>query len=220
MELVANDDPLEGMRLRIEQMDALLGYEPQEGFADRCWVLHRLSADGRPVQWNSVLAHANRTLADWQYTPSADVFSGLSLPQTIELPLVGEIDQESLARLVEILSRHSSDGLKTESYWAQAAIEDIGEPVPSRRGRIEEAVALYDACKSPVKTVPTQFPAHWWPLDLSWFVLTDWDLSATEVFGSHALIAEILADSKLDAVRHPSIAEVQGNAVQWRDQEN
>ncbi|MER6693172.1 hypothetical protein [Streptomyces minutiscleroticus] len=51
----------------------------------------------------------------------------------------------------------------------------------------------------------------------SWFVLTDWDLSATEVFGIPPLIADLLADDGLDAVRHPSIAEVQGDRAHWRE---
>ncbi|MEV0265438.1 hypothetical protein AB0I49_29440 [Streptomyces sp. NPDC050617] len=66
----------------------------------------------------------------------------------------------------------------------------------------------------------TQFPAHWWPLEGSWFVLSDWDLSATEVFGAPALIADLLADDRLDAVRHLSIAEVQGNSAKWRERAN
>ncbi|MGW7067019.1 hypothetical protein ACWGII_40785 [Streptomyces sp. NPDC054855] len=63
-----------------------------------------------------------------------------------------------------------------------------------------------------------QFPAHWWPLERAWSVLTHWDLSATEVFGSPALIADIFADDGLDAVRHPSIAQVQGNRAHWHEQ--
>lgn len=47
-----------------------------------------------------------------------------------------------------------------------------------------------DACGPPDWTVPSKFPAPWRPLDRSWFVLTDGDPSATEVFGTTALIAE------------------------------
>ncbi|MDG4857867.1 hypothetical protein P8605_06810 [Streptomyces sp. T-3] len=217
MELVPDDDPLAGMRPLLEQDEAVLGYEPQEGFADRCWVLHTIYESQQVVGWNDVLAGAGKRLEDWQYTPSFRVFETLALPQGLERPLLGEIDRACLARLVEVLAQHSPDGPTTECYWVQAAIENISAPVPARHGRLAEALAHRDACELPNNTVSTQFPAHWWPLDRSWFVLTNWDLSATEVFGSRALIADLLADDRLDVVRHPSIAEVQGNPAQWRE---
>ncbi|MCC2274917.1 hypothetical protein LKL35_05630 [Streptomyces sp. ET3-23] len=219
MELVSDDDPLDGMRLLLEQDQAILGYEPQEGFADRCWVLHTISEGTTRVRWNDVLAGAGKRLEDWDHTPSWKVFRGLETAPDFDGPSLGEIDRDCLARLVEILAWHSSDGLGTECYWAQAVIEDVGCPVPARRGRLDEALAHHDACAPPNWTISTQFPAHWWPLDRSWFVLTDWDLSGTEIFGSRALIADLLADGGLDAVRHPSIAEVRNNYAQWRKPE-
>ncbi|MFQ6199470.1 hypothetical protein [Streptomyces sp. NPDC000405] len=218
MELVPDDDSLGGIRPFLEQDEALLGYEPLEGFPDRCWVLHTITVGGERVRWDDVLAQAGKRLEDWQHTPSYKVFGGLELPEGCEGPDLGEIDRSSLARLVEVLARHSPDGSRTECYWAQAGIEDVGCPVPARRGRLDEALGHYDACAWPDWTVVTQFPAHWWPVVGSWFVLTDWDLSATEVFGTPALIADLLADDELDAVRHPSVAEVRGNYAQWREQ--
>ncbi|MGW4161312.1 hypothetical protein [Streptomyces sp. NPDC004788] len=43
-------------------------------------------------------------------------------------------------------------------------------------------------------------------------MLTDWELSATEVFGSAVLVAALPADEELEAVRMPSIAEVLSRA--------
>lgn len=220
LELVSDDDSLGGMRPVLDGDGVVLGYEPQEGFPDRCWILHAVTVGGQWVRWDDVLTWVGKRLEDWQFTPSFRVFEGLDLPEDFEGPDVGEIDRASLARLVEVLARHSPDGLRTECYWAQAAIEDIGCPIPARRGRLDEALGHHDACSWPDRTAGTQFPAHWWPLEGSWFVLTDWDLSATEVFGSPALIADLLADDELDAVRHPSIAEVQGNCMQWRERAN
>lgn len=220
LEPVSDDDSLGGMRPILDGDDAVLGYEPQEGFPDRCWVLHTVTVRGERVRWNDVLAHVGKHLEDWKYTPSFRVFQGRGLPEAFEKPDLGEIDRGSLARLVEVLTRHSPEGPRTECYWAQAAIEDMGRPVLARRGRLGEALAHHDACRWPDRTTGTQFPAHWWPLEGSWFVLTDRDLSATEVFGPPALIADLLADDGLDAVRHPSIAEVQGNRAEWRDTAN
>ncbi|WP_367437221.1 hypothetical protein [Streptomyces celluloflavus] len=220
LELVSDDDSLGGMRPLLDEDGAILGYEPQEGFPDRCWVLHTITVGGKRVRWDDVLTQAGKRLEDWSYTPSFRVFGELDRPEGFKGPDVGEIDRDSLARLVEILARHSPNGLRTECYWAQATIEGIGCPIPARRGRLDEALAHHDACAWPNRAITTQFPAHWWPLEGSWFVLTDWDLSATEVFGPPALIADLLADEQLDAVRHPSIAEVEGNRAQWRERDN
>lgn len=215
LKLVSDDDSLGGMRPVLDGDEAVLGYEPQEGFPDRCWVLHAVTVRGEQARWNDVLAQVGKRLEDWQFTPSFRVFEGLDLP--VEKPDMGEIDRDSLAHLVEILARHSPEGHRTECYWAQAAIEDIGRPIPARRGRLDEALAHHDASTWPDRTTGIRFPAHWWPVEGSWFVLTNWDLSATEVFGPAALIADLLTDDTLDAVRHPSIAEVQGNSARWRE---
>ncbi|MGA5133166.1 hypothetical protein ACPCTO_25510 [Streptomyces olivoreticuli] len=217
LELVPDDDPLGGMRPLLDDDEACLGYEPQEGFTDRCWVLHTAYRGTARVRWNDALAGVGKRLEDWQFTPSYRVFRGLGLGEDFVGPDLGEIDRECLARLVEILARHSTDGMDTECYWAQAQIEDMGCPVTAWRGSLGEAPAHRDVCGEPTWIVSKQFPAHWWPLDRSWFVLTNWDLSGTEVFGSPELIADLLADDGLDAVRHPSIEEVQGNYAEWRD---
>ncbi|MFJ9609618.1 hypothetical protein ACIRS1_25085 [Kitasatospora sp. NPDC101176] len=221
MERIPDEDPLGGMRPFLEAGDAVLGYEPVgpgHRFADRCWVLHTLRVDGQRVRWADALAAAGRRLADWPFTLSSLVFDGpvrAALPGGVEYPWIGVPDRDCLTRLVELLARHGADGTATECYWAQAAIEDLSAPVPAHRGRLGEVVAHHEACEGPARASGLQFPAHWWPLDGSWFVLTDWDLSATEVFGPPALIEALLADDVLEAVRHPAVAEVQGRPARW-----
>ncbi|MEV6675189.1 hypothetical protein [Streptomyces sp. NPDC051162] len=214
LHLLSDDDPLGGMRPLLDADDAILGYEP-EGFSDRCWILHALHEGTDRVRWNDVLARSGRGLDQWTGNLSFLVFEGKISPPAFEVPLLGEPDRDSLTRLVEILARHSLGGMDTDCYWGQAAIEDLGSPTVARRGRLREAVELYDACQDPTSGVSTQFPAQWWPEDRSWYVLTNWDLNATEVFGSEELIAAVLADRRLEAVRHPSIGEVGDEAVGW-----
>ncbi|MER7755387.1 hypothetical protein [Kitasatospora sp. NPDC097643] len=207
-----------GMRPLLEAGDAVLGYEPggpEDGFADHCWVLHSMYVGGERVRWADVLAESGRRLADWPSTLSTRVFGPGVRPDGVDYPDSGEPDRACLERLVQILARHSAEGPATECYWAQAAIEDLGDPVPAHRGRLAEAVAHHDACRGPARSTGLAFPAHWWPLDRSWFVLSDWDLSATEVFGSEALIADLLADGELEAVRHPRIAEAPPSRAGW-----
>ncbi|MFF0431083.1 hypothetical protein ACFYU9_02475 [Streptomyces sp. NPDC004327] len=207
-----DDHPLGGMRPALEAEESVLGHEPAGGYEDRCWVLHTIHDGTRRLRWRTVLAGAGRHLEDWPHTPSYRVFQGIDGRDAHEGPSAGEIDRDCLVRLVAVLARHSADGRDTECHAAQAAIEDAGEPVPARRGRLGDAPAHHDRCSGRGDGGWGQFPANWWAADGSWFVLTDWDLSATEVFGSAALVAALLADEELEAVRMPSIADVLGRA--------
>lgn len=200
--------PLGGLRPVLEAEDAILGHEPRGGYEDRCWVLHTIHDDaGRRLRWREVLAGAGRRLEDWPKTPSYLLFQDIEGRHDHEGPSDGEIDRECLGRLVSLLARHSADGPDTPCYATQAPIEDVGTPVPAHAGRLADALAHHDHCSGRSGDGRFQFPANWWAVDGSWFVLTDWDLCATEVFGSAALIAALLADEELEAVRHPSIAE-------------
>ncbi|MFE5581380.1 hypothetical protein [Kitasatospora sp. NPDC056531] len=208
-------DQLDGLRPLLEAADGILGYEPnspEHGFADRCWVLHTLRVDGRRVRWAEALAGAGRRLADWPFTLSYLTVDRERVPLAgeVEYPELGAPDRDCLARLVEVLARHSADGPGTACCFASAAIEAVGEPVAAHRGRLDGAPAHHDA-----RPQGRQFPAHWWPADRSWFVLTNWDLSATEVFGPSALIADLLADAELEAVRHPGIAQTPDGVARW-----
>ncbi len=210
VEFVSSADQLGGMRSALEDGEAILGYEPQEGFGDRCWLLHEATEDGKRVLWSDVLARAGKRLEDWPHNLSFRVFAGLEKVGDVRPEDIGVIDRESLGRLVEVLARHSPDEMRTDCYWAQAGIECLGaEGVAVRRGRLEESRTLYELCDiDNPDWCESQFPAHWWPLEGSWFVSTNWDLSATEVFGPPPLIADLLADDRLEVVRHLSIADV------------
>lgn len=203
-----DSDPLGGMRPVLEAPHEVLGHEPQEGYEDRCWVLHTLRVDGRRLRWHEVLAGAGRSLAAWPNTPSYLLFQGIEGRDEWEGPSDGEIDRECLTRLVAVLAEHGADGPDTPCHAAPAPIEDLGTPLPARAGRLADAPGHHDHCSGRSGESWIQFPANWWAVDGSWFVLTDWDLCATEVFGSAPLIAALLADEELEAVRHPSIAEI------------
>ncbi|MFI8823407.1 hypothetical protein [Streptomyces sp. NPDC053431] len=203
--------PLGGMRPVLEAEESILGHEPRHGYEDRCWVLHTIHDGARRLRWREVLAGAGRRLEDWTHTPSYRLFLGVDGRESHEGPSAGEIDRDCLVRLTALLARHGADGPDTVCYAAQAPIEDVGSPVPARRGRLADAPAHHDRCADP-GAGEGQFPATWWAVDGSWFVLTDWDLSATEVFGSAALVADLLADDEIEAVRLPSIREALAGA--------
>jgi hypothetical protein len=63
--------------------------------------------------------------------------------------------------------------------------------------RLDEMISLYD------EPSLTGSPINLWPLDRSWFVLTDWDLWGTKLSGSQALIRDIEADPELETATPP-----------------
>ncbi|GAA4899925.1 hypothetical protein ACFPM3_15630 [Streptomyces coeruleoprunus] len=217
MRILPADDPLGGLRACLEADEAVTGHEPS-GFPDHCWLLHAAhDAHGTRVRWSELLAPYGRTPADWGHNLSYRILSELpDRPTGFTWPEMGTPDRETLRHLVDVLARHSPQGAATPCFWVQAWIEDVGEPVTARLGRLDEALAHHDLCEDPGHA-PYHFPAQWWPDGRAWYVLTDWDLSATEVFGSPELIAELLGHPWLEAVRHPTIAAVGDAPVGWRD---
>ncbi|GEB58195.1 hypothetical protein [Streptomyces gardneri] len=199
----AEDDPLDGLRTALAEADC--GYEPEGGYEDRCWILHRVHDGPVRLRWDEVLARAGRRLAEWPGTLSYLVFEGVEGAGELEGPDPAELDRASLDRLVEHLARSGPQGPDTPCGAAQAVVATPpGGQQGMWRGRLGDAPAHYDAMPE------FRFPATWWAADGRWLVLTDWDLSATEVFGDAALITALLADPELDVVRHPSIAESLG----------
>jgi hypothetical protein len=194
----AEDDPLDGLRTALAHADC--GLEPRGGFEDHCWLLHAVHDGPVRLRWDDVLARAGRRFADWPLTPSYLVFEGVEGADDLDGPGDAEPDATTLARLVAHLAHHSADGLATWCGAAQAPVSTDGTLV-AWRGRLGDAPAHREARPADV------FPATWWAADGSWHVLADWDLNATEVFGSRALIADLLADPELEAVRRPTIAE-------------
>ncbi|MEU4065591.1 hypothetical protein AB0F25_24775 [Streptomyces wedmorensis] len=196
----AEDDPLDGLRAALTAADC--GYEPRSGYEDHCWILHTVHDGPVRLRWDQVLARAGRRLADWPGTLSYLVFEGVPGADDLEGPDPAEMDRACLARLVEHLVRNGPNGADTPCGAAQAPVSTLpGEALVARRGRLGDALAHHDEAPD------FRFPATWWAADGSWLVLTDWDLCATEVFGGAALIAGLLADPEIDAVRRPGIAE-------------
>ncbi|MFB7412269.1 MULTISPECIES: hypothetical protein [unclassified Streptomyces] len=200
----AEDDPLDGLRAALTA--ALCGYEPpRSGYQDACWILHPVHDGEVRLRWDQVLAREGRRLADWPGTLSYLVLEGVAGADDLDGPDPAELDRATLARLVGHLARSGPSGYDTPCGAAQAPVMNRpGEELAARRGRLGDALAHHDT------TPEFRFPATWWAADGSWLVLSDVDLSATEVFGATALIEALLADPELDAVRRPGIAETLG----------
>ncbi|CAM5306844.1 hypothetical protein [Streptomyces atroolivaceus] len=66
-----------------------------------------------------------------------------------------------------------------------------------RAGRLGDTGLLYDQSDADFS------PSNLWAADRSWVLCTDYDLWATKVAGSPALITALLNDSEIEAVRLP-----------------
>jgi hypothetical protein len=213
MELVSDQDQVGGLRSLFDEY--VTGYEPQD-YPDHCWILHPMYEPAparRRIRWSEVMERKGRTISRWQYTLSDLVFDPDSDELPLERPETGTLDWANLEELVKILARHSVDGVETWCYWAQSALEDLLHPVRIRSGELRETPGLLDPGGD--ASDHWSFPANWWPQDRSWFMLSDVDLSATEVIGSPELIDEFLGNDFLEVIRHPKISESLNGTPTW-----
>ena len=112
----------------------------------------------------------------------------------------GSTDCESFARLIDLLAYHSIGALDAavSCYFAPLATvdSDFDTPLVVRR-RLRELADLYEWERVDGS------PSNIWPDDKSWFVYTDWDLTATKVSGSRELVAAIERDDALETISYP-----------------
>jgi hypothetical protein len=113
-------------------------------------------------------------------------------------PDEGSLDCESLEALTELLAQASPDGHATKcfGYFTPLVSADFDRPpmCAFRLGDVQEVSA----------TTPMELtPSNWWPIDRSWFVYTDWDLSATKVSGSLSLITSLTTAADLETIIWP-----------------
>lgn len=161
----------------------------------------------RPVRWQDAGLTAP---PDQQPVPPCYrwlVGRGSSLGVEYQGASEGSMDEASLETLLEVLAAASVDGRDTEClihyaymsshmFWP-GEVEDV-EPQLWRGplGAIPDMVAEFGG---PVDYTPNNF----WPIDRSWFVFTDHDLSATKVSGSAALVRALEDHPLLDTLHWP-----------------
>ena len=146
--------------------------------------------------------------------------------------LEGDLDDDQLRTLVEVLARHTTtrgdcffglwDGFGdieggTPPGFAAAARAAPRVRIPGRtyllfRGPLADAGVWGAAELTPGWPRRINSPNLMWPADHAWFVATEIDLPWTGVGGSEALVADLLAEPGLDAER----AEPGPDAPYWR----
>ncbi|WAL66637.1 hypothetical protein ORV05_02130 [Amycolatopsis cynarae] len=137
---------------------------------------------------------------DQAFPPSYRWFPHRSWPLSFEPPAEGSLDEASLEALVAVLAEHSSRGRDTRCvvFYCALAAGDFDTP------HVWEGplAAVGDLIENRGGTYPSS-PTNFWPRDRSWFVWTDWDLSATKVSGTGTLIEAIKSSNRLETIDWP-----------------
>lgn len=177
------------------------------GFEAYARVLHPAEAVGdngtRPVRWAEVAAWSGVTLVP------GDQFSDIAMPEqrpagprpwSGQAPQLGTLYRPDADALAEILVGHTNSAHRCWfCMW-----EGWGPSSPGPRVRLPGRdyllfVGPLAAMPSLVDSQEGRTPNLWWPDHHAWCVASEIDLPWTYVGGSAALIAELLADTRVES---------------------
>lgn len=190
-----DDVEKELVRRGLRQPDVLNGVDLTATTVDSGTPLGFVERPGAPwvrKRWRDVLGPGlDREVAVREHPPTDSIVrGGRSWPAAVVAPPEGSLDQTSLEALVEVLSAVSDGGSRAEvvAFYGQVPANDYERPTVFT-GALGALRELTDG--------RGQTPSNVWPVDRSWFVLTDWDITSTCVWGTRETV---------DAVRrHPDL---------------
>jgi hypothetical protein len=174
-------------------------------------VLHPAWADDEPVRWAEVAAWSGRAvhpLAQFHTMMSPASGCGAGPRPWNRPPDDGSMPPATLAALCDVLAAHTNT---PETCWfcvLRWYDESAPEPPPEsadgpmvelpRRTYLLLAGPLKAAGELRLAPLTPQSPSLFWPDDHTWCVATDVDLDSTYLGGSAALVADLLADERLE----------------------
>lgn len=113
-------------------------------------------------------------------------------PTWMQPPTEGSLDEESLRRLIDILLEACGD-CQVVAYYCPTVMAHLDDLPTLFGGRLSEIWTLaHDVSTGGCS------PQNWWPLDRSWVVYTDWDLTSTIIAATPKLSSELLVDDVLE----------------------
>ncbi|MFJ9446285.1 hypothetical protein ACIRRH_31165 [Kitasatospora sp. NPDC101235] len=158
----------------------------------------------RRLRWAELARRTGDPVVPDGQLPSYHCFPSVkkegSWPVGIIPPTEGSLDRETWIGLIAILTEHSPAGPDTRclAYYSPLTLRDADyDNHHVRASRLGDAGILYDISEADYS------PSNLWAEDRSWLLCTDYDLWATKVAGPPDLIAALLNDSEIEAVRLP-----------------
>jgi hypothetical protein len=146
------------------------------------------------LPWKDLGARLGIEFARQLRPPSHGWFPFSSWPAWIQPPCEGSLDSGSATALVEALIRHSPDGPATRCHFLHVPTSWWGDQ-PSHVVARLDSMPLFGNSPEQVFTA-----SNIWPVDRAWFVYNDYDLLATKISGTAALINAIRSDSQLETL--------------------
>ncbi|MGC5395897.1 hypothetical protein ACPXCP_09085 [Streptomyces sp. DT20] len=158
----------------------------------------------RRLRWTELARRTGDPIVPDGLMPSYRCFPSAkkegSWPLSMIPPTEGSLDRETWNRLIATLNQYSPAGPDTRclAYYNPLTLGATDfDNLHVRAGRLGDAELLYDQSEADFS------PSNLWADDRSWVLCTDYDLWATKVAGSPALINALLNDSEIEAVRLP-----------------
>ena len=128
--------------------------------------------------------------------PSVGPTGYSSWPVNLMPPTEGSLDEATLATLITVLAEHTSDDSILNCFFYYDWWPSFGDLLAVHAGDQFELLPFVRSQQGMQMT-----PNSVWPRDRSWFLFTHYDLWATRVSGSQALIDALVEHPALDALR-------------------
>ena len=132
-------------------------------------------------------------------------FPSGSWPRHLVGPDEGSLAGPERDELISVLRGHTNAGRILYRFWFLATAGWDRDKL--FEGSLGEA-SLFPSDELGVRCTPT----HWFPVDRSWLVCSDYDLTFSLIGGSEDLIRELLHHPVLECVRVSSTTRVDGKA--------
>ncbi|WP_285104054.1 hypothetical protein [Promicromonospora sp. MEB111] len=175
------------------------------GWEDDTWILHDLTVpidladreEGPRLRrrWRDVTDEDLPALSKARGWPpnAAYLVRNLRWPD-IEVE-EGVLGGESLTALLDIVGDFSGPGLACFAYYGMVPANEY-----ERLTVLEGTLSAIGGLTRNEDLFRGLSPSNWWPSDRSWFVWTDYDLTATRVSGSRTLIEAVRSHPLLETL--------------------
>lgn len=197
-----------------------------DGFPAYCRILHRpdppSGAGHLSLRWSDIAAHTGAVIhpgVQWHRligsaTTSSDggtVSGDLYAEWNGYAPSIGQLDAVQFLLLADILSRYTSTADDVFfGFWEGnghfnaddgSFFSGISPPRFQLGGRQQVVVGGDLAAVLRGQPDPWPNPNAMWPADRAWYLATEIDFDSTIIAGHESLIAELLAQPELEALR-------------------